>query len=80
MHDDRGAMPAQYALRSLSGDRAVQALEMHVLARAYHAAWSIRYGHAPSGTHLLGSLDLVIDFGPSPTTRAGVARARRRAR
>lgn len=75
-------MPTQYALRSLSGDGAVEVLEMHVLARAYHAAWSIRYGHAPSGAHLLGSLDLVIDFGAAAPTRTqpGAARIRRKGR
>ena len=53
----------QYAMRSMSRDEALETLEAHVLARAYHAAWRARYGIEPLGPHVIAGLDLVIDFG-----------------
>jgi hypothetical protein len=41
----------------------VDALEAHVLARAYRAAWRALRSSEPRHRHLIGSLDLVIDFG-----------------
>jgi hypothetical protein len=41
----------------------VDALEAHVLARAYRAAWRVLQGSEPRHRHLIGSLDLIIDFG-----------------
>ena len=41
----------------------VDALEAHVLAHAYRAAWRALRSSEPRHRHLIGSLDLVIDFG-----------------
>ncbi len=41
----------------------VNALEAHVLARAYRAAWRALRSSEPRHRHLIGSLGLVIDFG-----------------
>jgi hypothetical protein len=48
--------------RSLDREPVV-ALEAHVLARAYRAAWRALRLSEPRHRHLIGSLDLVIDFG-----------------
>ena len=39
------------------------ALELHVLAKAYHAAWRRMYGSEPIRGHAIPSLDVLIDFG-----------------
>jgi hypothetical protein len=37
-------------------------VEMHVLAKAYRAAWRIVHAREPGQCHVLAGLDLVIDF------------------
>ena len=37
---------------------------MHVLAKAYRAAWRSIWGEDPVGLHVVHALDLVIGFGP----------------
>jgi len=51
-----------YTIRSLSGDKALEPLEAHVLARAYSAAWRARFGHEPVGQHVIADLDLIIEY------------------
>ena len=45
-------------------------LELHVLARAYHAAWRAVHDATPEGWHQLPALSVLIDFDwPAGTTR-----------
>jgi hypothetical protein len=45
-------------------------LELHVLARAYSAAWRVIHGAAPEGWHPLPALNASIDYGISATQAA----------
>jgi len=54
-----------YSLYTGSSHEAVDTVEMHVLARAYRAAWRAMWASEPAGPHLVNALDLIIDFGPS---------------
>jgi hypothetical protein len=58
-----------YRLFRLSDGGAIDALEAHVLARAYDAAWQALYLCEPVGEHVITSLGVAIDFGPSGTRR-----------
>jgi len=40
-------------------------IELHVLARAYRAAWIALHSEPPAGWHRLADLGLAIDFGES---------------
>lgn len=44
----------------------LDAIELHLLARAYYAAWRHLHGSEPIHEHVLPSLDLVIYFVPVP--------------
>lgn len=48
-------------------------LELHVLARAYRAAWRSIHARDPAGWHIIDSLHVMIVFGtrpvPGPATR-----------
>jgi hypothetical protein len=44
----------------------LDALELHVLAKAYYAAWWRVHGSEPIGKHAIPSLEVVIDFRDSP--------------
>jgi hypothetical protein len=60
-----------YRLYACSTHEAVDTVEMHVLAKAYRAAWRSMCASDPIGPHLLHALDLVIDFGmPRADVRA----------
>jgi hypothetical protein len=52
----------RYTVRSLSGEEMLETLATHVLARAYRAAWRAQHGSEPAGLHVMGGLDLIIDF------------------
>jgi len=52
-----------YRLFSLSDREPIEALEAHVLARAYGAAWRALYLCEPVGEHVIEPLGLAIDFG-----------------
>jgi hypothetical protein len=54
-----------YSLYTCSSHEAIDTVEMHVLARAYRAAWRAMWARDPAGPHLVHALDLIIDFGPS---------------
>ena len=41
-------------------------LEMHVLARAYRAAWRSLHARDPVNRHVIESLDVMIDFSDQP--------------
>jgi len=75
----------QYTLYSCSTHEAIDTVEMHVLAKAYRAAWRSMWASDPAGPHLVNGLDLVIDFGPTrpvgaaPTHHLGAGHANQRA-
>ena len=50
----------------------IDSLEMHVLARAYRAAWRSIHTRDPMNRHVLESLGVVIIFGAPPQDRATV--------
>jgi hypothetical protein len=54
-----------FRLLRLRDGEAIDTLETHVLARAYHAAWCALYLCEPFGQHTIERLGLTIDFGPS---------------
>jgi hypothetical protein len=41
----------------------VDTVEMHVLAKAYRAAWRSVHASDPTGCHVIAGADLLIDFG-----------------
>ena len=53
-----------YSLSRLCDSGPIDALEAHVFARAYHAAWCALYLCEPVGQHTIESLGVAIDFGP----------------
>lgn len=57
----------EYRLSSLCDSEPIDAMEAHVLALAYDAAWRALHLTAPVGQHVIESLDLQIDFGPRVT-------------
>jgi hypothetical protein len=54
----------EYSLFHLGNGEPVDALDAHVLARAYDAAWRALHRCEPVGQHTIESLGLAIDFGP----------------
>ena len=58
-----------YSVSRLCNSQPVDALEAHVLARAYGDAWYALYLCEPVGQHVIEGLDLTIDFGPSGSRR-----------
>jgi hypothetical protein len=53
----------KYHITDSSSGTRLDAVVMHVLARAYYTAWQDRYGFAPSGVHAIRALRVLIDFG-----------------
>jgi hypothetical protein len=53
-----------YSLFRLRDSQPVDALEAHVLARAYGEAWYALHLCEPVGQHVIRGLDLAIDFRP----------------
>ncbi|HYR34359.1 MAG TPA: hypothetical protein VEQ87_08735 [Burkholderiales bacterium] len=58
-----------YTLFRLGDNKLIDAMEAHVLARAYGEAWLAFYLCEPVGRHDIKGLDLAIDFGPSGSRR-----------
>ena len=58
-----------YRLFRLCDSEPMDALEAHVLARAYVAAWRALYLCEPFGQHAIESLGLAIDFGSHGSRR-----------
>lgn len=50
------------------------ALELHVLAKAYHAAWRRMHGSEPIRSHAIPSLDMLIDFDAQAPVRRDTSR------
>lgn len=55
--------PMTFKLYSRTSGKPLDTVEMHVLAKAYRAAWRSQYTNDPTGLHVVEALDLVIDFG-----------------
>jgi len=53
-----------YMLVRINDRKAVDALDAHVFARAYAAAWRAPNLCEPVGQHVFETLGLEIDFGP----------------
>lgn len=72
----------QYSIYSVSGMEPLDTLELHVLARAYRAAWRAMYARDPEDRHVIASLEVMIVFGspsdprPSPSPMRELERAR----
>ena len=49
--------------RLITGRLAAGGVELHVLARAYGAAWISLHSEPPTGRHRLTDLGIAIDFG-----------------
>jgi hypothetical protein len=58
-----------YSVFRLCDSEPIDALEAHVLARAYGEAWYALYLCEPVGQHVIKGLDLAIDFGPYGSRR-----------
>ena len=58
-----------YSVFRLCDSKPVDALEAHVLARAYGEAWYALYRCAPVGRHVIKDLGVAIDFGPCGSRR-----------
>ncbi len=46
-------------------------VEMHVLAKAYRAAWRAVHAEDPRGYHVIEAVDLLIDYGDTAGGAAG---------
>ena len=66
---NQAALPMTFKVfSSSSGEGAPNTVEMHVLAKAYRAAWRSQFINDPAGVHVIETLDLVIDFGGTDLT------------
>ena len=54
----------RYRLMTQTTHEPLDALDLHVLARAYSAAWRRLYQSTPIRQHAIPSLNLLIDFVP----------------
>jgi len=55
--------------RLITGRLTASGIELHVLARAYRAAWIALHSEPPVGWHRLADLGLAIDFGDAEPRR-----------
>jgi hypothetical protein len=64
--------------RLVTGRLTACGIELHVLARAYRAAWVALHSEPPTGCHRLADLGIAIDFGAGkPKRRLRSARSRK---
>ena len=54
-----------YRVFALESNAALDTLELHVLARAYYAAWRVVYGKPPQGRHPMPMFNVFFDFDAS---------------
>ena len=54
-----------YRVFALESNAALDTLELHVLARAYCAAWRVVYGKPPQGRHPMPMFNVFFDFDDS---------------
>ena len=55
----------EYRLLDTRTGAPLDMLELHVLARAYYAAWRVVHGPEPKGLHPVAALHALIDYEPS---------------
>ena len=60
------ASEPEHSIYSVSSKEPLDTLEMHVLARAYRAAWRSIHARDPVNRHIIESLDVMIIFGARP--------------
>ena len=72
MNDTR--INPDYSVFSHSSGEPAHTVEMHVLARAYRAAWRSQFATEPLGPHVIGPLDVLFVFSDAgtATTPCGV--------
>ena len=59
----------EHSIYSWSSMEPLDTLEMHVLARAYRAAWRSLHARDPVSRHIIESLDVMIVFGKPAASR-----------
>jgi hypothetical protein len=59
--NDRRLSP-DYSIFSHSSGEPLHTVEMHVLARAYRAAWRSLFASDPFGPHVISPLDVLFVF------------------
>ena len=52
----------EYSIFNHSGREPLNTVELHVLARAYRAAWHSLFASDPVGPHVIGALDVLFVF------------------
>ncbi len=62
-----------YRIVKLGTRKPLDELELHVMAKAYYAAWQCVHGSAPVREHIIPRLGLLIDFGSSESPAEGVS-------
>ena len=69
---DRQMTPrlTNYRVSDLETGAPLETLELHVLARAYYAAWLAVHGIAPQKWHPLPMLNAAFEFGEPPAMPA----------
>ena len=65
------AAPMTFRIFNHSNGEPLDTVEMHVLAKAYRAAWRSRFTHDPTGVHVIEALDVAIDFGKADQAERG---------
>jgi len=60
MNDTR--LHADYSIFSHASGEPLHTVEVHVLARAYRAAWRSLFSDDPLGPHVIAPLDVLIVF------------------
>ena len=58
-----------YSITTHSSGEPLDAVEMHVLARAYRAAWRALFAREPVGRHVLHALDVMFVYAIDPSDR-----------
>ena len=60
MNDTR--LSPEYSIFSHASGEPLHTVEMHVLARAYRAAWRSLFASDPVGPHVIATLDVLFVF------------------
>ncbi len=60
-----------YRIFRLGTREPMDELELHVMAKAYYAAWQCVHGRAPVREHIMPRLGLLIDFGAPAASGPG---------
>jgi hypothetical protein len=66
-----------YRIFRLGTREPMDELELHVLAKAYYAAWQCVHGRVPVREHIMPRLGLLIDFSPPKPVENGASPAKR---